>query len=454
MGTPTGRKPTYVGASECAPGRRTMSILTDQAARKVASISAKIETIQTLCAAESRDANDAETLQLASWTSELETAMASHTAFKATDDRLAAAQSISDSIGGSGMEISHAGAVRVGGAVNPFPDGRGWLTETLLATRGDHEAVARLDQFARFASAVNVSDVGPGFAPIELLNRVVNIAIAQRDVLRWINKAPLTGTGLSMYFTRQLTGPSAGVQSAEGDLIGASKITGDRGTIPIVTTAGRVPISWQAVTRSSINEAVIERQVGEQIGVQLERQIVVGSGVNEHEGLLTAAGITVDGSDVETVQQLARRVASAKVKIQAQRGAWPDTLIVDPLWFGLFDASFDTAGRPLFVGNSVVNPVNAIGTTGYHVGTFGGLRVIVSPLLTGESSCTALVVNSHDVELYGGEQMHRFDQFNAANLTVDVSVANLSALGIFTDGSVAKITGLDKIDLEADPESE
>lgn len=289
----------------------------------------------------------------------------------------------------------HYRSVKDGGRHSFFSD------EYRARAMGDHEALQRLQDFARHAgqpeeqvrATLTTSANGPGLiVPHWMLEEFQTLNYQMRAVANQVRNVPLNGDSRPMTLPKQTAGTSnaVGQQANEGD--GPADSNDYDSDTDIVTP------------KPYIGEQVVSRQFLEQGNPALDALIYGDlSNVTDSkiEAAVCAALLAGAASNVATIdfeffaggtganptgtnfrsdggQAASDGVIDATTTIYSSRFAAPDFIFVTPQRFGKFRKLRDNNARPIMP-VSAYNPQNAAGVaTGLLSGEFEGLVMLPS----------------------------------------------------------------------------
>jgi HK97 family phage major capsid protein len=142
--------------------------------------------------------------------------------------------------------------LQVPGAVKARPEGafddkRDFILTLAKASRGDSEAMARMEQFAL---ADDTTTTAVGVVPDYLSSRVIELVDTRRPYLNTIRKDPIGDHGMSVVYPEVISGPTVAVQASEKTEVESTAMNIDPRSVDLLTYAGASDVSRQLVERS------------------------------------------------------------------------------------------------------------------------------------------------------------------------------------------------------------
>ena len=334
---------------------------------------------------------------------------------------------------------------------------RSFMRDFLSAGKGDRDAMDRLyrnnaqvSDFYKRAGVTTSAGAGGQFdPPLWAVESYVALPRAGREFANTLNNQVLPGGVSSINLPTISAGTSVAAQSTQNTAVSNTDPTTSSVAISISTIAGYNLLSQQSIDQSPIN---------------LD-DVIMADLVRAYDGALDTAAITaVAGTSgiiaqtytdaSPTTAKVNNQVLDAVQKVQTQRFAAPNVIVMHPKRWANFLGYLDGQGRPLVVPvgagqNAAFNSIgqdvnnNAQGLVGY----LWGLPVVVSPSIptnlgTGTNQDEIFVMKSDDIVLY--ESAPRMDTQTApyANqLSVLVRFWRYYGLGVRTTKSVALVSG-------------
>ena len=269
--------------------------------------------------------------------------------------------------------------------------------------------------------------------PAYLTELASELARAGRPFANLCTSLPLPQSGMTINISRVTTGASAAVQAAENDAVSETDIDDTLLTVDVRTIAGQQDISRQALDRGTGIDSLIMADLSGAIATTLDDGMINGAGTSGTLlGLKNITGINaVTYTDASpTVAELYPKLLDAIQKINSNRYAGPDLIVMHPRRAAWMAAAVDGQSRPLVLPQANV-PSNAMGTG--PVAGYGstGLQVAGIPIVTdaniqtdagsGNNEDNIFVVRRADMLLFespGAPSMVRMDQTLGGNLTV------------------------------------
>jgi HK97 family phage major capsid protein len=351
--------------------------------------------------------------------------------------------------------------VRVGGEPRTYrspaergPDGGpSFLTDLFKGqVLNDPGANARLERHGREVEVDNPawakraigSGAVSGFVPPQYLSELfAEFARAGRPAANLCTRLPLPPEGMTLNVPRLTTSTATAVQATEGGAIGNQDPDDTLLAVPVVTVAGYVDVSRQAVERGDMVEGLLFADLAADYNAKLDAQVINGSGASgQHLGVLGVSGInSVTYTDATpTISELWPKLADSVGKVISQRFTGPTAMVSHPnLWAWLL-AERDTTGRPMFEPSSVAfNPLGTTGAMDYQASSQGRVLVpfvsdgnVPTNLGAGTNETRVIVADFRDVILFEDESASpaqlRFDAPLASTLQCRLVAYGYSAL--------------------------
>ena len=269
--------------------------------------------------------------------------------------------------------------------------------------------------------------------PQYLTDLAAELARAGRPFANLCTSLPLPNDGMSINISRVTTGATAAAQATENSAVSEQDIDDTLLTVDVRTISGQQDISRQALDRGTGIDSLIMADLSGAIATTLDDGIINGAGTSGTLlGLKNITGINaVTYTDASpTVAELYPKLLDAIQKINSNRFAGPDLIIMHPRRAAFMAAAVDGQSRPLVLPQANV-PSNAMGTG--PVAGYGstGMQVAGIPIVTdaniqtdagsGNNEDNIFVVRRADMLLFespGAPSMVRMDQTLGGNLTV------------------------------------
>lgn len=285
---------------------------------------------------------------------------------------------------------------------------RSFLTDLFRAQLlQDPQAAQRLADHGATVAPQHSRDVGTssvaGFTPPQyLINLFAEFARAGRPVANLATPLPLPERGMKVTVPRITTPTQVGVQSAEAGAVTDSDPDDTLLEVDVVTVAGYVDVSRQAVERGELVEEVLFADLAAAYNATLDAQCLNGTGLNgQHLGLRNVSGVNgvayTDSSP--TLPELYPILAKAAGLIVSGRFTGPTHFVMHPTTWAWLVSRLDTTNRPLVVPGGQ-GPSNALGnTTAPAYGGFAGNLLGVPVVLDGNVG-TAYGTGTDQTEIY------------------------------------------------------
>jgi HK97 family phage major capsid protein len=316
----------------------------------------------------------------------------------------------------------------------------------------DPASAGRLERYGREVEvdrpgvherAVNSGGAGSFVPPSYLVAGWAELARAGRPFAGVCNTSvPLPAEGMTVNVPRITTGSTTAAQTAENATISNQDLDETTLAVPVVTVAGYVDVSRQALDRGATFEQVIFADLSADYAAKLDAQLISGTGANgQHLGVLGVGSINaVTYTDASpTVAEAWPKIADAVQQVASARYAGPSAIVMHPRRWGWFLSATDTTGRPFVVPNGN-GPSNAAGVAegeGYgSVGTLMGLPVatdanVPTNLGGGTNEDRIIVVQGAELLLMeegdGAPLQLRFDDVLSSSLGVRLVAFGYSA---------------------------
>ena len=284
-----------------------------------------------------------------------------------------------------------------------------------------------------------------------------DLARAGRPFADQCTRLPLPQDGLTINISRVTTGSSAAVQSSENAAVSETDIDDTLLTADVRTIAAGQQVSRQSIERGTGVDSLIAADMMGAMAAQLDNQCLNGSGSSgQLLGLRNISGTNsvtyTDGSP--TVAEFYPKLIDAIQKINSNRYAGADLIVMHPRRLAWLQAAVDGQNRPLVLPqtnvpqNSMgIGPVAGYGNTGTQI---AGIPVVTDANVidaagSGSNEDEVYVVRRADMLLFeqaGQPAMVRMDQTAGLNLTVTlVAYQYATFVGGRYPASVSKISG-------------
>ena len=333
-----------------------------------------------------------------------------------------------------------------------------FIADAWSSRQGDYKAQERLNKHQDHEAR----DVGTGaftglVVPQYLVDEYAPIARAGSAFYNAVPKKDLPAYGNKIEISRITTGSAAAEQASQNSAVQETNMDDTLLTVNVDTIAGQQDVSRQALERGgqpgfSMENIIFQDLVAAYFG-KLDELMINGSGSSGQPlGIRNVSGLnTVTYTDgTPTVGEAFPKLADAVQKVNANRFAPAQAIIMHPRRWGFFTAGVDGNSRPLVLpaGN---NPDNAMGVGdaaayGNVVGNLLGLPVITDANVTttdggGNDQDQIYVVKADDHILFEDNLFQlKFEETNAGSLTTKMVVYGYVA---FASGRYP--TGITKI---------
>ena len=293
--------------------------------------------------------------------------------------------------------------------------------------------------------------------PQYLTQLAAELARAGRPFADQCTNLPLPSDGMTLNISRVTTGSSSAIQASENAAVSETDIDDTLLTADVRTIAAGQQVSRQSIERGTGVDALIAADMMGAMAAQLDNQCLNGSGSSgQLLGLRNISGTNsvtyTDGSP--TVAEFYPKLIDAIQKVNSNRYAGADLIVMHPRRLAWLQAAVDSSNRPLVLPQAGV-PQNAMGigpVAGYgNTGTqIAGIPVVTDANVidaagSGSNEDEVYVVRRADMLLFedaGSPAMVRMDQTAGLNLTVTlVAYQYATFVGGRYPASVSKISG-------------
>lgn len=347
----------------------------------------------------------------------------------------------------------------------PYRHGTSFIRDAWLASNGDVEARQRLERAWRADEQwraergierrdVTSSNLGGLVIPAYLIDLFAGYARAGRPVAdALLSPVPLPTEGMSVVFGRVTAGSTAGGVNESSGTASETSFNSEEVSVPVVTVAGMQDVSRASLERGAFVEGQLFADLLAAYNTELDRQVLAGSGVNEHVGLLNLTGTTtITYTDTNpSVPELWPKILEAVAAVESSIYGPADAIIMHTRRWAWIRSARDASGRPLFDPVAGQNVAAAGQPSGYgrDVGTFAGIPVftdgnVPTNLGAGSNEDAILVVAKRELPLLEDETSPMILRFEGSPdpLKVRLVAAGYSAFGAARQpGAVAKIVG-------------
>ena len=321
-------------------------------------------------------------------------------------------------------------------------------TERLRSHRDEMAVEQRDGTTAAFSGLV---------VPQYLTALAAQLARSGRPFADQCTQLPLGDSGMSINISRVTTGATAAVQATENAAVSEQDIDDTLLSIDIRTVASAQQVSRQAIERGTGVDALIAADMQGALATELDNQIINGSGSSgQLLGLKNVSGINsvtyTDGSP--TAAELYSKLVDAIQRVNSNRFAGADLIVMHPRRLAFLQAGVDGSGRPLVLPTMNVpqnaqgiGPIAGYGNTG---GSIAGVPVVTDASIqidagSGNNEDNIFVVRRADMLLFedpGTPAMVRMDQTAGLNLTITMVAYQYAAFAAGRyPASVSMISG-------------
>ena len=326
---------------------------------------------------------------------------------------------------------------------------------------GDIEATERLRSHRNEMAIEQRDGTTAAFSglvvPQYLTALAAQLARSGRPFADQCTQLPLGDSGMSINISRVTTGATAAVQATENAAVSEQDIDDTLLSIDIRTVASAQQVSRQAIERGTGVDALIAADMQGALATELDNQIINGSGSSgQLLGLKNVSGINsvtyTDGSP--TAAELYSKLVDAIQRVNSNRFAGADLIVMHPRRLAFLQAGVDGSGRPLVLPTMNVpqnaqgiGPIAGYGNTG---GSIAGVPVVTDASIqidagSGNNEDNIFVVRRADMLLFedpGTPAMVRMDQTAGLNLTITMVAYQYAAFAAGRyPASVSMISG-------------
>lgn len=319
-----------------------------------------------------------------------------------------AASDVIETVDGSAprVQVTERDAVR-----DLYPTAGHLALDVYRASRGQFAARERVE---RALSQVKTSDV-TGALPTVFAGDVRGRVHAVRPIVESGTRMPFPASGMQVRRPKITAHTSVAKQTTEKTEVSSSQFTVAYDTIDLVTLAGAVNVSVQAIERTdpSVLDMIFADQAG-QYGLQSEALAAA-------ELAAAAEGTVVPTADVAATT--AAIYTAATEVYSATSGYFPNVIYAGTARWGALGAMART-----------VNPTDrqAVGEPSSFDMSFAGLKVVVSPALPADYLAVA---NTNFLEIYEpGSSPIELKALEVGILGFEVGVYGLFACKMFAEG--------------------
>lgn len=251
----------------------------------------------------------------------------------------------------------------------------------------------------RDVTTANVAGFTP---PAYLTNLFAEYAKAGRPVVNLATPLPLPNVGMEVVVPRITTPTAVGVQDGEGSALTEGSPDDTLLKPPVVTVAGYVDLSRQALERGQLVEEVVLADLAASYNAALDDQAINGTGADgQHLGIRATSGVNAITytSSSPTVVELYEKLAKAAGSIVSTRYTGPTHWVMNPVTWSWLVSRLDDDHRP-FVVTAGQGPSNAMGTT--EAPAYGGFagNLFGVPVVLDGNVATNLGTGTNQTEIY------------------------------------------------------
>jgi HK97 family phage major capsid protein len=338
------------------------------------------------------------------------------------------------------------------------PDTGASFFRDMAAVRDDPSAQERLrrnqeEGLAQLDLQANVTTGDPGLTgivpPAYLQDMWAEVPRASRPFADAIGSRPLIEYGMTVNVPRLTTGAAVASQATQGQPVEEQDPDTDTINADVVTIAGQVDLSRQALERSTPGaDTVIFADLMNAYDAELDRQLIDGAGSGgEHLGILHMTPITITWTaSTPTAADLLRKIFNAIQQVASARYQPPEVIVLHPRRGADLASSLSTS-QPLFPLSSAANRALGTSNAGF-TDDIAGLRVLLDANMptnagAGTNQDIIAIVRTSDLLLYEQPlRQLRFEQVLSGSLEVRLQCYSYSAfIPHRWTSSVAIVTG-------------
>jgi HK97 family phage major capsid protein len=320
-----------------------------------------------------------------------------------------------------------------------------FFADMYAAKEGSPEARERLHRNQRETLEAlqrrgDVTTADPGLSafvpPLYLGDLWAELPRASRPLADAIGSRLLPGTGMTVTIPRLTTGSSVASQANQLDAVSETDVDGDTITAPVVTIAGQVDVSRQALERTFPGaDAVIFHDLVAAYDAELDRQLLYGTGSSGlHRGLAHASGSPGSSaytSGGPTGVLLVKQVAKGASTVAANRHLPADLVVMHPRRAAYLASEYD-ADAPVLPAGSAIGRAVGFSQGGGPASILGLPVVQDSNIITNQGAGTnedeVWVIRAADMLLWESPlRQLRFQEVLSGTLEVRLQVFSYSA---------------------------
>jgi HK97 family phage major capsid protein len=287
---------------------------------------------------------------------------------------------------------------------------RSFYKDLFTSQRGDIGAQQRLQRHytetlvereTRATTTGNLSGLVPPQYLTQLAILTSRTAAPLASYLAQMNPQPLPDQGMSLLIPKASTGVSAAIQATENSAVSSTDAAFSNITVPVVTLAGQLDVSRQAVERGASNlDSLIHKDLVGAYCSALETAII--NSASSPTGIRSVSGVgqsTAMGAAITTTSFLTKLAGAVSSMLSLGSTGSLSAFTVHPRRWAWMLSQVDGQGRPIVVptaggngswnGAGIANPVpfpqddvNGAAIPGYEfAGYMLGVPVIVSPAI-------------------------------------------------------------------------
>lgn len=258
-----------------------------------------------------------------------------------------------------------------------------FLADAIAARKGDARASERIER-NRIETEIDYRSTTGNFGglviPQYLTEQFASVLVSGRPFLSAVTQLALPAAGMNLTIPRGATGTSVAAQTTENTAVTNQTFTESDLVVPVRTFAGQQVVSKQAVARGAGIAEILMADLYQQYATAVNVSAINGAGsAGSHWGILNTTSVSTVGFTGTTATALVSSIHNALGKVNANRYAAADLIVMHPRRWAFLCAGSDTSNRPLIdiVGGSGQNVIGAGTAPGYAaVGSIAGVPVI------------------------------------------------------------------------------
>lgn len=300
---------------------------------------------------------------------------------------------------------------------------------------------ARSEAMSEYRSTTGV--FGGLVVPQYLTNQHADVLRAGRPFLNAVSSLALPADGMTITIPRGTTGTSVAAQETQNTAVSNTTYAVTDLTVPVRTYSGQQVVSRQSLERGTNVGEILLADLVSAYATRLDTDALSAPGTTgRHFGVLNTTSVQTVAWTGTTGASLVSALHNAIGRVNANRLAAPDLIVMHPRRWAWLCAQSDSSGRPLveitpYSGDNVVAAGAAAGVNA--VGSVAGVPVISDanmPVNLGASTDEDRIIVTRRadnilMEQAGSPLGFRFEEVLGSSLSVNMVVYGYSA---FTAG--------------------